>query len=144
MFLNLIKGWYFLIDGKVIWNILQFTNKFWKVTTKFFRSNWINKTCWTEVFFKIIKDFLRGHFPGVGFKVDSCFLAWEKSLSSSLLIADWLILVASGLKYLFFLKCKMQPDSFSSLWQFIRVGTLSNLLIFQITQLFLALVMLLQ
>ena len=103
MFLNLIKGWYFLIDGKVIWNILQFTNKFWKVTTKFFRSNWINKTCWTEVFFKIIKDFLRGHFPGVGFKVDSCFLAWEKSLSSSLLIADWLILVASGLKYSFFL-----------------------------------------
>ena len=103
MFLNLIKGWYFLIDGKVIWNILQFTNKFWKVTTKFFRSNWINKTCWTEVFFKIIKDFLRGHFPGVGFKVDSCFLAREKSLSSSLLIADWLILVASGLKYSFFL-----------------------------------------
>ena len=55
-----------------------------------------------KCFFKWSKIFWGGHFPGVGFKVDSCFLAQEKSLSSSLLITDWLILVASGLKYSFF------------------------------------------
>ena len=42
-----------------------------------------------------------GHFPGAGFKVDSCSLVREKSLSSSLLIADWLILASSPLKYSF-------------------------------------------
>ena len=83
MFLNLSNGWYFMIDGKVIWDILQLMNKFWKVTAKFFGSNWINKSCWIEMFSEIIKDFLRGTFPR-SFKVDSCFVAQEKSLSGSL------------------------------------------------------------
>ena len=55
-----------------------------------------------KCFLKWSKIFLGGHFPGAGFKVDSCFLAREMGLSSFLLIADWLILVAFALKYLFF------------------------------------------
>ena len=62
MFLNLINGCYFMNDGKVIWDILGFINKFWKVTTKLFGSNWISKICWIEVFFEMIKDFFRGTF----------------------------------------------------------------------------------
>ena len=55
-----------------------------------------------KCFLKWSKIFLGGHFPGAGFKVDSSFLAREMDLSSFLLIADWLILVASALKYSFF------------------------------------------
>ena len=41
-----------------------------------------------KCFLKWSRIFSGGHFPGAGFKVDSCFLAREKSFSSSLLIAD--------------------------------------------------------
>ena len=97
MFLNLNNGWYF--DGKLIWDILQLTNKFLQVTTKFFWSNWISKICWAKVLFEMIKDFLK-----VKISQDLLsklfFAPWlEKSFSSSLLITDWLILANSVLKY---------------------------------------------
>ena len=97
MFLNLDNGWYF--DGKLIWDILQLTNKFLQVTTKFFWSNWISKICWAKVLFEMIKDFLK-----VKISQDLLsklfFAPWlEKSFSSSLLITDWLILANSVLKY---------------------------------------------
>ena len=84
MFLNLINDWYFMIDGKVIWDILKLTNKFWKVTTKLFESNWINKTCWIEIFSEMIKDFLRGTFPRSWFQCWLFFVPRGKCLSSSL------------------------------------------------------------
>ena len=34
------------------------------------------------MFFEMVKNFSGGHFPGADFKVDPCFLAQEKSLSS--------------------------------------------------------------
>ena len=109
-----------MINQKVIWDILQLTSKFWKITTKFVWSNWINKICWIEVFFEMVKNALRGLFPGEGFKVGSYFLVQENNLSSSLLIADWLILAASTLKnsffkYSFIKKFSTQSDFDSSL-----------------------------
>ena len=58
-----------MIDRKVIWDILQLTNKIWKFTTKFFGSNWINKTCWIEMLSEMIKDFLRGAFRWSWFRL---------------------------------------------------------------------------
>ena len=62
----------------------------------------------------------QGTIPGEGFKVDSYFLVQENSLSSSLLIADWLMLAASALKnsffkYSFIKKFSTQSDFDSSL-----------------------------
>ena len=103
MFLNLTNFWYFMINGKVIWDILQLMNKFWKVISKFFGSNGINKTCWIEMFSEMIKDFLRGAFPR-SFKVDSCFVAREKSLSSSLIDRRLIDLSSFCFKIFIFLK----------------------------------------
>ena len=58
-----------------------------------------------KCFLELSKIFSEGFFFGAGFKADSWFLTREKSLSSSLLIADWLILPAlnySALNYSFF------------------------------------------
>ena len=56
----------------------------------------------TKCFLKLSRIFSGEHFPGAGVEVGSCFWARKKSLSSSLLIADWLILSASAVKYSFF------------------------------------------
>ena len=57
-----------------------------------------------KCFLKWSRIFSGRHFPGVGFKVVSCFVAREKSLSSTLLITDWIILAASTLKHSFLRK----------------------------------------
>ena len=56
-----------------------------------------------KCFLKWSKIFSGGHFPQAGFKV-------ENSLSSSLLIADWLILEASALKNSFVFKFSTKSD----------------------------------
>ena len=48
-------------------------------------------------FWKCFSNFSGGHFPVVLFRVVSWLLALEKSLSSSLLMANWLIFSASDL-----------------------------------------------